>query len=76
MAVPVAPGPEWRAGEPKQLLGGNYYLRSPFRTYDVSPDGQRFLMIKPSDDREVLVPARMVLVENWFDELRRRLPPD
>ena len=40
--------------------------------YDVAPDG-RFLMIK----RNVLSdqkPAAMVVVVNWFEELKRLLP--
>ena len=39
------------------------------RNYDVSPDGERFLMIKESDDN-----AELILVQNWVDELKRLVP--
>jgi serine/threonine-protein kinase len=38
------------------------------QTYDVSLDGKRFLMIKEQ------APATLVLVQNWFDELKRLVP--
>jgi hypothetical protein len=39
------------------------------RTFDVSADGQRFLMVK--DDPAGRQPASMVVVINWVEELRR-----
>ena len=40
------------------------------RTYDLSLDGSRFLMIKqmPPDD------AALVVTLNWFEELKRLVP--
>ena len=45
------------------------------RTYDVSPDGQRFLMLKQvaSPDQSA-APARIVVVQNWMEELKRLVP--
>jgi hypothetical protein len=40
--------------------------------YDVSPDGQRFLMIKPSEQESAATQVNVVL--NWSDELRRLVP--
>jgi serine/threonine-protein kinase len=40
--------------------------------FDVSPDGQRFLMIKKSEGRSVAQQIDIVL--GWFDEVRRRVP--
>jgi serine/threonine protein kinase len=46
-----------------------------WRTYDVSPDGQRFLMIKDSAAAEQpSTPTSLVVVLKWFEELKRRLP--
>ena len=44
-------------------------------TYDVSPDGQRFLMIKTTGDPGRLPeqPA-VVVVKNWGEELKRLVP--
>ena len=42
----------WSAGAPVKLFQGRYYTRAavPPRMYDVSADGQRFLMLKPLAD--------------------------
>ena len=37
--------------------------------YDVSPDGQRFLMIKDSDTESF--PSQINVVLNWTEELKR-----
>jgi len=42
--------------------------------YDVSRDGQRFLMLKPSE-QEASAPTQINVVLNWFEELKRRVPP-
>ena len=34
--------------------------------YDVTPDGERFLMVQSEPDA-----GRLAMVLNWFDELRR-----
>jgi hypothetical protein len=38
--------------------------------YDVSPDGQRFLMLKQGEQ----VPGQVTVVQNWFQELKRPVP--
>ena len=40
--------------------------------YDVSSDGQRFLMLKPSEQEQAETQINVVL--NWFEELKRRVP--
>jgi hypothetical protein len=42
----------------------------PITNYDVSPDGQRFLMVKP----EQQAISQIYIVQNWFEELNRRVP--
>jgi len=49
MRVGVERGPSWAATAPTLLVKGGYYTAPSStlgRTYDVSSDGQRFLMIK------------------------------
>jgi hypothetical protein len=42
--------------------------------YDVSPDGQRFLMIKaPATDAGAAPPA-LIVVQHWDEELKRLVP--
>ena len=66
----------WAATAPVQLLEGRYATGSfetPVgRTYDVSPDGQRFLMIKPGV--WTTAPSSLVIVQNWQEELKRLVP--
>ena len=41
--------------------------------FDVSPDARRFLMLKEPDQPPT---TQILLVTNWFEELRRLAPPD
>ena len=68
MVVPLEPGPNLQVGEATSLFEGQYFTNPDLRSYDVSPDGQRFLRIKPSGVAEV------ILVQNWFEELTRLVP--
>jgi Tol biopolymer transport system component len=74
MAVEIATKPSFSAGKPRMLFEGDY-LPTPlqFPNYDVSPDGQRFLMLKPVDTGES-APTQINVVLNWFEELKRRVP--
>jgi serine/threonine-protein kinase len=75
MSVPVAPGAQLEAGRARSLFGGNGYLgagsQGGGRTYDVAPDGRRFLMLKQPPARAA---PELVVVLNWFEELRRLAP--
>jgi hypothetical protein len=45
-----------------------------FRTYDVPVDGQRFLMIKnPETPLQDATERRIIVVQNWTEELKRRV---
>jgi serine/threonine-protein kinase len=50
-----------------------YHLGGPIRSYDLSLDGQRFLMIR-LEDRKPSPLTEMTLVQNWFEELKRLVP--
>ena len=76
MAAPVRTAPSFTHGAAEMLLGGHVYAGHagpPGRTYDISPDGQRFLMIKEaSGDQNT--GWELILVQNWFEELKRLVP--
>jgi dipeptidyl aminopeptidase/acylaminoacyl peptidase len=74
MAVDIATQPGFAAGTPRMLFEGQYQP-SPVvvANYDVSPDGQRFLMLKPSEQAQA-APTQINVVLNWFEELNRRVP--
>jgi len=50
-----------------------YVISTPIRSYDLSLDGQRFLMVK-MDERKPTPVTDMILVQNWFEELKRLVP--
>ena len=74
-ALPVrTSGPEFTAGNPVRVLDTKYATPQVRRTYDVSADGQRFLMMKESATGDPnTTPARMIVVLNWFEELKERV---
>ena len=74
MAVDITTQPSFSAGKPRMLFEGPYQP-TPVTTpnFDVSPDGQRFLMLKPSGSAEA-APTQINVVLNWFEELKRRVP--
>jgi len=57
------------------LLFEGQFLASPATTpnYDVSRDGQRFLMVKAGAAGEA-APTQINVVFNWFEELKRLVP--
>ena len=75
--VPVeTTGSTFRAGTPATLSTTAYATPVAWRSYDVSPDGQRFLMIKEgAGGIETPAPPSMVVVQNWLEELKRLVPP-
>jgi serine/threonine-protein kinase len=81
-AVPVeTTTSDFKPGNPTTLLNTRYYAGASalydLRGYDVSSDGQRFLMIKenaPADQTSVGPPASMVVMLNWTEELEARMP--
>jgi serine/threonine-protein kinase len=76
IAVPVPPGPRFLPGEPVTILptqttyaGSGAAITS--RTYDVSPDGSRFLMIRMGNENRQ---PSLIVVQNWSEELKARVP--
>jgi hypothetical protein len=61
------------------VLNGKYVTGSTtrgyaLRSYDVSADGQRFLMLKESPGTSTSAPQpNLTVVVNWIEELKSRL---
>jgi eukaryotic-like serine/threonine-protein kinase len=74
-AVDVTTQPIFSAGKPQVLFEGNF-ARSEFpltgAAYDVSPDGQRFVMLEDTGQNTTSNVIDVVL--NWTEELKRRVP--
>jgi Tol biopolymer transport system component len=73
MAAPVTTRPSFGIGAPKRLFDGQYAVNSPARPYDVTTDGQRFLMVQEKERPPVKL-TEIILVQNWLEELKRRVP--
>jgi serine/threonine-protein kinase len=79
LAVSVEPGPTFRPGIPTELFAGPYFYGATVAApdvYDVSADG-RFLMIKQPEAPDAgQAQPDIVIVENWFEELKRLVPTE
>jgi hypothetical protein len=82
MVVTVTTTPDFRASTPRVLWKGQYSrgLGSSCgmpgvasSNYDVTADGQRFLMVRDDDD---ITARRIVVVLNWVEELKRIVARD
>jgi Tol biopolymer transport system component len=68
MAVSVGAAPTFTAAKPRVLFANPYVKHGWFiANYDVSPDGQSFVMVKSGAEEA----AQMVLVQNWPELLKR-----
>jgi hypothetical protein len=46
------------------------------RLFDLTPDGRRIIAWVPEEQpKEAKADLHVTMLQNWFDELRRRLPP-
>jgi len=78
LAVSVETEPSFTAGKPRVLITGDYLDLGTPPSYDVSLDGQRFLMIKAVQETSAASAPQqtsLVVVYNWFEELNRLAPP-
>ncbi len=81
MGVPVQTGgTDFSAGRPTLIVQGDYRTPSSAagRTYDVTSDGERFLLIRANAGHDPNDPfagaTRLHVVLNWLEELRARVP--
>jgi serine/threonine-protein kinase len=78
IAVDISTEPAFRAGTPRLLFEAGYEGPGPGSdgaNYDVSPDGQRFVMIQAGQEEQEPV-TQINVVLNWFEELKRLVPTD
>ena len=74
MVVRIETEPNFVAGTPDLLFTGRYY-RGAGRNYDVSLNGQRFLMLKEVEQTEERQ-NQLVTITNFFEELKRAVPAE
>jgi Tol biopolymer transport system component len=72
MVVEVKTQPTFNAGRPRLQFTGSF-LRVPNRiNYDVSPDGETFVMVDASEENGAATQVNVLL--NWFEEVKRLVP--
>ena len=73
MVVSIETAPSLTVGAPKLVFNGPY-VAGFFRSYDIAPTGDRFLMMKTETDDGTA--PDIILVQNWHQELLERVPVD
>jgi hypothetical protein len=73
MAVQVEAADTFKFGAATPLFKGQFDVNHPERSYDVSADGQRFLLLR-SNERPADGITGLEVVLNWFEELKRLAP--
>jgi len=71
MAVDITTQPRFVAATPRALFSQSFALVRGRANYDVSPDGQRFVLVGLGDSEQ---PAQINIVLDWFNELKRLVP--
>jgi serine/threonine protein kinase len=73
-AVDIRTDGDFQHGKPRLLFEQpGFVTGNPIRSFDLSQDGKRFLMAKFGTRTSTPV-TEMVLVQNWFEELKRLVP--
>ena len=74
MGVNVRTDGSFSASKPRLLFKAQgYSTGGVIRAWDLSRDGQRFLMVK-NEERKPQPVTEMILIQNWFEELKRLVP--
>ena len=73
MVVDVESEPEVDVGIPELLFEGPFLgsTVSEYRSYDITPDGKRFIAVGKLSE-----PEKIHIVFDWFDELQRLVPAE
>ena len=75
MVVRIESDPVFQVSTAEILFEGRYYRNAFGRTYDITPDGKRFLMLEPAPaSSEPKTAPHIVVVLDWFEELERLVP--
>jgi serine/threonine-protein kinase len=73
-SVAVETGEKFSAQTPKLVLDGPYLAPQDGRPYDIDPADRRFVMIKDEGAKPGRPISQLILVPNWFEELKRLVP--
>ena len=74
MSVQVEPGKTWKAKAPLMVIDSDVLrdVSISLRTYSVSADGQRFLVIKDAPgEKTAATQPQVIVVQNWVEDWKR-----
>jgi Tol biopolymer transport system component len=78
MAVNIQTQPVFKAGTPRLIFEAPYASNATIGAwspgYSASADGQRFLMLKAKEDPQREIMTQISIIQNWFEELKQRVP--
>ena len=73
MSVPIHPGPDFKFGNSTAIVDlSQYSLSGAGRDFDISPDGQRVLVLKDAVPQGA--DAQIHVVQHWLEDLKRLVP--
>jgi Tol biopolymer transport system component len=73
VSVAVQTASTFSAGRPVKVSDNRNVIGA--HPYDISPDGQRFLMVKVGGGTDqTAAPPQLIIVQNWQEELKRLVP--
>ena len=72
MSVSIQTEPGFVAGKPRTVFEGSL-VDTDARSHDISGDGRRHLIIRPSAPSTA---TQLNVIVNWFEELKRLVPTD
>ncbi len=71
VSVEILPGTTFITGEQRSLFSLDGFVSDVFhQSYDVTPDDQRFVMIRNLGGQEA---SELIVVENFFEELKAKV---
>jgi len=74
MVLPVRTGATPTFGNAATLFNlGRYFTGGPGGHYDIAPKADRFILIAPVAPERGSA-GQIVVVQSWFEELKRRVP--
>jgi len=76
--VGIATEPSFTVTPERRVPIDDFMVTGGYRSYDIAPDGERFVMVFPAAESQSDESARaeIIIVQNWFEELKRLLPTD
>ena len=73
-SVDIETEPDFSFSNERILSPEGFSVVAFFRDYDITPDGERFVMILPEVESDASATSSINVVLNWFEELKERVP--